>query len=553
MSLYNYDSANEFKVRLNALRAEDIYQKNHTTGEFERVGGGGGSTDLPYYLKPNSILMGAGVVNTVMDSDSIDVNGGTVGNAIGTSLRADSLIFGDNSGNSSFTKADIDALKYIQTGAMVSTKNESWDHNLVLYNPTTKNLCRASTFTLGPSPALNVHMSMYEISVQSSLTRYLRMTGGSGFQAVEGVLNAQLSHDRISFGSASGYKTLNRDDIIVTNNLKALVNRTPDSNSKMLIYDSTTKAFNFTDIPASVALPYYLYPSSIAFENTSTGSKLILNSLEGGSVISSSINEVNSVKINGRYGAIDIKNSTGVNTIYREDVAVTNNLKALTQSTQSYVVGYNPTSKAFSYMSNSGPDNNIYEFQPTNAGTWYRHGGGSSTTHGNGTLENATYYLTTAGKTWSITLAPSVAGSYYCPKFPLQLNQWLKINFGANGAQMRFSGSGYNSAAYFPMRFDCLAGVADPPEGAFDVFTSEDHVLEATVVKSAYVHKGTSYGKDIFLLVVKNITGGDVPNITPNSLTGISEPSSYWYVSRHTIVLIESVLRSERIYRSLGR
>jgi hypothetical protein len=520
------------KIRAKKVMASENKTRDGT-GEYFRVTPSGGGGDLPYYLKQNNILMGAGVINSVMDVDSFDVNGGTLGDAKGASLRADSLIFGDNSGNSTFTKADVDALKYIQTGAMVSTKNESLGHNLVLYNPTTKNLCRANTFTLG-NALVGVYASMYEISVQSSATRYLRMTGGSGFQAIDGVLNSQLSHDRISFGNASGYKSLDRDDVTITNNLKALATKTIDSNSKMMLYDSTTKAFNFTDIPAGITLPYYLETSRIKTKSGTNGvlienDKITLNeNIDTASPTIGSYITVDHSKIEvGSYSTSTLRTSiakggitlndasgTGPQLLTSKDVVVTTNLRNLTQSTQPFVVSYNPAIKTFSYMLN-GPDNNIYEFQPINAGTWYRHGTASSTTHGNGELENAAYYLTIAGNTRSISLHTSVLGNYFCPKFPIALNQWLKINFSANNCPMWLKGSGSSMSAYFPMRFDCLTNGIDVPEGMFDVFTSDDQSLEAKIVKSAYVHKGTSYGPDIFLLIVTNKTGATL-NISPN-------------------------------------
>jgi hypothetical protein len=56
---------------------------------------------------------------------------------------------------------------------------------------------------------------------------------------------------------------LNAEDIKVTNKLKALAAGTPGANSKMLIYDTVTKAFNHTNIPSGADLPSYILPTKL--------------------------------------------------------------------------------------------------------------------------------------------------------------------------------------------------------------------------------------------------------------------------------------------------
>jgi hypothetical protein len=75
--------------------------------------------------------------------------------------------------------------------------------------------------------------------------------GDMNFDAISTTGNyGKLAETSLSFKDSSGTVVLDKGDVGVTNKLKALTAATSGANSKMLIYDTGTSAFNYTDIPS---------------------------------------------------------------------------------------------------------------------------------------------------------------------------------------------------------------------------------------------------------------------------------------------------------------
>ena len=58
MSIYRYEDPSGINLRANDIKAENMWQMNNLTGEYERVLTASDSPDpiaLPFYLKTNSI------------------------------------------------------------------------------------------------------------------------------------------------------------------------------------------------------------------------------------------------------------------------------------------------------------------------------------------------------------------------------------------------------------------------------------------------------------------------------------------------------------------
>jgi hypothetical protein len=243
--LFYYDQPNPVRIRGQDCKFENVYQKNNLTGEYERVGGGGG--DLPYYLKPNSI----------------DIDEGTAG----TELTATALTFGDAAGNASIDKAKVQILTDIKT--MLEATPEAGVNNILMgYNPTTKKMVRnpplamlytSSTANLGMTPT-SLFITGPTSSVNITPTS-LRV--GPSAQWI--LLNCTtVTNPMLSLKKSGVTVNLEYEDILTTNNLKALTAGAPGVNSKMLIYDTVTKAFNHATIPSgSASVPSYVQPTKL--------------------------------------------------------------------------------------------------------------------------------------------------------------------------------------------------------------------------------------------------------------------------------------------------
>lgn len=342
-----YGQPNNVDVQGNNARFENIYQKNHHTGEHERVLTAGDSPDpiaLPYYLKNNSI-----------DIDSGDN---------GSELTATALTFGDASGNTSIDKAKVGVLSDLKAGVVDAVDTASTNETIVSWNPVTKKFSKNPATTMLYSAALKgitFNRDTPSIVVQNSpnittmTSSQFSITNGNSSTVTVGAGGAGGGYVIFSkLGNTSKYMYI--EDAVVTNNLKALTNATIGSNSKMLIYDTSTRVFNYTDVPSGLVMPYYISSNKVNMVASDGLSGIILEPL------------------NSSYSCISAENLTGTRPAYtrmypnllsfkqtasttsydmtHEDVKVTNQLKALgsmSKSSSTRPVIYNSTTGTYGY------------------------------------------------------------------------------------------------------------------------------------------------------------------------------------------------------------
>jgi hypothetical protein len=244
--LFYVNQLNEVKIRGKTATFEDIYQKNHVSGAYERVGGGGGGGVLPYYLKVNSV----------------DIDEGTAG----TELSGTALTFGDSTGNVSINLAKAKVLDDINT--MLEAAPEAGANNVLMgYSPATKRMVRNPALAmLYTSPTANMVMTPTYLSLTGP-TSTVNITPTSlrvGPSAQWILLNCTTpTNPMLSLKKSGVTLNLEFEDIQTTNNLKALAAATPGANSKMLIYNTSTKTFNHATIPSGGAVPSYVQPTKL--------------------------------------------------------------------------------------------------------------------------------------------------------------------------------------------------------------------------------------------------------------------------------------------------
>jgi hypothetical protein len=303
--MFNPSFDNEIDIRLNKIKANDIYQLNRSTDEYERVstGSGGGGADF-YYLKSNNIKIDDVPSNTFtnVDSNSVDVVNNT--NNTSSSLLSNKLILGDINGNSELDKASINTTNMIKNNLLLPIETLANEfQELLYYNTSTNDIKKTNSIKL-KSPAypaytnkitfsdiildavalgstnigyygLNIYSSpnnqrtsifnsflnIYEITSKlATILNKESLNIGSYVSSSSTIRNdmdrVMLNKTSLSFSDSTTSYILNKEDIKVTNKLKALTTKVPDINSKMMIYDDTTKNFNFTDIPSTSSTPY---------------------------------------------------------------------------------------------------------------------------------------------------------------------------------------------------------------------------------------------------------------------------------------------------------
>jgi hypothetical protein len=267
---------------------------------------------LPYYLKTNSIkVTGEGGSETLVTSNLISTKASEVttsvspsavsvenfGNSTGSELSSTALTFGDTAGNVSLTKAGVDTVSRLQTSETATALVNATGTNPIVYNPITKafnqsralqllsadgnyrtNITTASFRNDMPNNSARFFMSGISSGVTHNEVNYRLYAGAFSSGIVHRNLNTnkgivakedsftvgdmnfdaisttgnygKLAETSLSFKDSSGTVVLDKGDVGVTNKLKALTAATSGANSKMLIYDTGTSAFNYTDIPS---------------------------------------------------------------------------------------------------------------------------------------------------------------------------------------------------------------------------------------------------------------------------------------------------------------
>lgn len=293
MSITNLLFENEIDLRARKTLFDEVWTKD-SFGEFFKItssGGGGGGGELPSYLKHNSVeITGAGT-NTVLDSNSVDVND-TAGNT-GSSLSSTALTFGDSGGNIALTKSSVIAANQLATGTAAATAvNMNSEQSLLTWNNLSNSVAKSNTIQLTKSGAAEYsQLAPTSISVQNNTTgarAYVTpqviynntftkrvaslkngtLTCGTGVNAVDSTIDTSLPYielkaDQLAFRTSSTTHNLLREDVIITNNLKALTNTTPTAANKMVLYNTATGVYNHTALPsASPTLPKTYFRST---------------------------------------------------------------------------------------------------------------------------------------------------------------------------------------------------------------------------------------------------------------------------------------------------
>jgi hypothetical protein len=287
MSITNTLFPNEIDVRARKATFEEAWVKDETSGEYTKLipgGGGGGGGTLPYYLKANSIKVdGSDVSSTLITPNNIstqasglstNISPSTLGienftNNTATELSATSLIFADINGNSTLTKAGVDTVSRLQTSETATALVNATGTNPIVYNPTTKafnqsralqllsadgnyrtNITTASFRNDMPNNSARFFMSGISSGVTHNEVNYRLYAGAFSSGIVHRNLNTnkgivakedsftvgdmnfdaisttgnygKLDISSLSFKDSSGTVVLDKDDVGVTNKLKAL-------------------------------------------------------------------------------------------------------------------------------------------------------------------------------------------------------------------------------------------------------------------------------------------------------------------------------------------
>ncbi len=337
MSITNTLFPNEIDLRARKSIFEEVWTKAVDSEEYIRLipGGGGTPGELPYYLKANSIKVDGGdgsetlvtsnLITTQAAGVTAAISPSTVsvensGNSTGSELSSTALTFGDTAGNVSLTKLGVDTVSRLQTSESATVLNNAVGTLPIVYNPITKafnqsralqllsadgntrtNITTASFRSDMPNNPARFFMSGISAGVTHNEALYRLFAGAFASGIVHrntttnkgsvmkedsvtvGDVNGdaisttgnwgKLAESSLSFKDSSGTVVLDKGDVGVTNKLKALTAATSGANSKMLIYDTGTSAFNYTDIPSGGAgvLPSYLQDTYIRMQAPTNG------------------------------------------------------------------------------------------------------------------------------------------------------------------------------------------------------------------------------------------------------------------------------------------
>lgn len=289
MSLTNLNFENEIDVRARKALLSELWTKDND-GTFFRVGPSGAPVNLPSYLKTNSVeISGVANTKTVIDENSVDVNDLTA--VKGTSLTPTTLTFGDSGGNVTFTKSSADAANKLAAGIAAAQNTIIGDgRTLLVWNSLTNGIIRTnnmkliknsaeystlepsalavvnnslgSSCTISPTKFVSTDASKNLLILGSSNVIYGQATTPSGNILDTNATYTSLTKQGLNIKEASlPTVVLARDDIVVTNNLKAVASAPTIASSRMVTFDTVAKTFNYAPIPSggAVTLPKTYY------------------------------------------------------------------------------------------------------------------------------------------------------------------------------------------------------------------------------------------------------------------------------------------------------
>ena len=158
--LYYNDTDPDTRAIFKAIKADEYLVKDPDTNEYIPFTGGGGEVELPYWVQPNAASLGSSESKkTTITSEFVDVVNNLDDTA--SSLSASQLVFGDSTGNSSLTKASIDAANRVRDVALDATPAS---RKMLLYDTATKGL------SYGNQPAaLPVWVKTTEVDMDDGL------------------------------------------------------------------------------------------------------------------------------------------------------------------------------------------------------------------------------------------------------------------------------------------------------------------------------------------------------------------------------------------------
>lgn len=454
---FYYDFPNELDCRARKVRADEYWVKDPSSSSFVPLvpGGGGGDAGLPYYLKPNSI-----------DIDQGDA---------GVELGATSLTFGDSAGNSVLDKAKVDILTDLKTAKDKSyTMLTTGLASPVSYKPSTGTFETNNAIFLynPPNPVVNNTMSVSGYAVRApGYTTTLYVNGSRCVYSDNGIthridtiVDSIPGKTGLLIGEGLNKKTLTIDDITVTNQLKALTVATPGVNSKMLIYDTTTQAFNHADIPAGSTGYAYNKANGIDLSVSTFSEGIRVMSTTGiQTVIDGHSISMNDMFGEGGYPTIDFEKfkqlanqSAKTTKSYVIDLATAKTLKFTAPSTYTIgsqaglttITGIKAGDKYF-FKNNAG-----FTFDPT---VWY------ALPFGNVHLTPNTKFKVTLYR--DISETAKGAGTYDL--------LWNTYDYNKDTAQVRYCGTGIGSLPVNTLLLNVKIGAGNPAWSEKDVFCIE--------------------------------------------------------------------------------
>lgn len=319
MSFLYYNSATpEVDASFKNIKGENIFQKNPLSGEYERVGVGGSGGDLPYWVQSNRATIYDNTTrdNTIHDKtgymvettsdgtrqkSSLKKEGVTVDDeatSTGSLLTSAALVFGDAVDNSSYTK--VGAKNLAEIGARIVKIDPVATDKLLLFDaasnayrttpwkdylkPTsiefsdtfTKNTVGASgsiitghnsgdTLANYRKTSMSIGNKTGTTTTMDNSKAYVVATS-AGFHSISGTsgTSASLKFGGVEIQKGGVLKTLTWDNL---NELVSLYGKTatssPTASHQMLLWNTVSKAYTYSPLPASTVLPDYLKPTSI--------------------------------------------------------------------------------------------------------------------------------------------------------------------------------------------------------------------------------------------------------------------------------------------------
>ena len=310
MSIFDYSQDCPVDIRPRKAKIRELSVWNEISQQYERVTSDGG-TPLPYYLETNSIN-----INQPTDGQSASMNQSSLGVTEGSSysvLKKDALVFGDSSGPATFNRQSVLTFNSLSSslGATPETINDGFNTQLVAYDSAQNKFINPLEIQIKGSTS-TAYLGSQRLRIASVTGGIVDITPSGGFKHSLGNLSSSYKYDEsrlysttdtsigtlttptdIRFGGITynntidtgdysilsrsgltlkdsvGSEVLTRGSIAVTNQLKDLTTVTTGPLHRMVVYNTGSKAYNYTAIPT---LPSYLQPNNILM---TTGGKQI--------------------------------------------------------------------------------------------------------------------------------------------------------------------------------------------------------------------------------------------------------------------------------------